>query len=293
MIVKKLTSEDIEKRKEELAARLRSFLEASPLYTKLKIDLSCVTQTGDFFIDNRVNVISKECSICGAKRDFKNNQGTIVVQEHLKARIKVQVQNIRTEIIHLQFTCTICKEEEALFFIESNKEEGWIRKIGQVPPFDISIPKEIVKELGQDAELYKRARMCMSQSHGVGACAYLRRLVENQINVWLKLIYELKEYENADSEELKKIDDAIKSRNFSQKTEITYQSAPKSLIVEGVNPFKLIHDHLSGGLHGLDEDRCTEIAVELSEIVEYVVSELNRENKSKKKFLEKIRKVQK
>ncbi len=133
----------------------------------------------------------------------------------------------------------------------------------------------------------------MSQSHGIGACAYLRRLIENQINPWLQLLYELKEYENADQEELKKIDDAIKAKNFSQKTEIASQFAPKYLTVKGINPLKQIHKFLSSGLHGLDEDTCTKIAVELSALVEYVVSQLNRENRSKREFLEKIRKLEK
>jgi flagellin-specific chaperone FliS len=292
----KLTAEEIAEQEEITAQQFKSFLEESPLYSKLKVNFSSdFDEPESFDISDYVNAISRECSVCGTKREFKPlvPQVKVRIRGEKKSDYVLEVSGRTTEVNGIRFKCQLCKENLVLFLIEINRIEGWIRKVGQVPSFDISVPKEIAKELGQDAELYKRARMCMSQSHGIGACAYLRRLIENQINPWLQLLYELKEYENADQEELKKIDDAIKAKNFSQKTEIAYQFAPKYLTVKGINPLQQIHKFLSSGLHGLDEDTCTKIAVELSALVEYVVSQLNRENRSKREFLEKIRKLEK
>jgi hypothetical protein len=135
--------------------------------------------------------------------------------------------------------------------------------------------------------------MCISQSHGIGACAYLRRLIENQINPILKLLYEIKEQSNTKLEELTKIEEAINSKNFSTKTEVASQILPDTLVVEGLNPLKLIHEDLSIGLHALSEDKCTEIAQELSWAVEYVIRELNRQQKSKKEFAERMKSLAK
>jgi len=273
---------------------LKNFFEEKPLYSKQNIELKRDLDIDkfvslDFLPLNRldkfrkyVECISVNCSICEKERNFEATVSEPIENQYFHNSEQPQFH-------FFTFQCVLCGRDSISYFVEFNLSEGWIRKVGQRPPRSISVPDDISKELGEDAELYKRALMCISQSHGIGACAYLRRLIENQINPILKLLYEIKEHSNEESEDLKKIQEAIKGKDFSRKTEVASQILPDSLVVDGLNPLKLIHEDLSAGLHGLTEERCTEIAQELSWAVEYVIRELNRQRKSKREFAERMK----
>jgi hypothetical protein len=274
---------------EVLKNDLKTFFEKKPLYStqmvnfSRKIDDKSIVVIEIDFKEN-VKTILGDCPYCERERNFNQIDLKIINEGHQP-----------TEFYFLSFKCVHCSKSFISYLIqlELKPQSGRIRKIGQFPAKSISVPVDLKQELGADAELYKRALMCISQSHGIGACAYLRRLIENQINPLLNLLYEIKEYENAEVEELEKIKETIKSKDFSRKTEILAEILPKSMIVAGINPLKLIHNFLSDGLHNLDEDRCTEIAQEISSAVEYVIRELNRQQKSKKAFAEKMKSLAK
>lgn len=274
---------------------LKNFFEKKPLYSKQNIELerdfdenkyvslSITPENAPARFTKFIECISVFCSVCEKERNFKCTDSDPIKNQRFYHDPEYP------KFCFYSFQCVLCRKDLISYFIEFNLCEGWIRKVGQKPPKSISVPDDISKELGEDAELYKRALMCISQSHGIGACAYLRRLIENQINPILKLLYEIKEHTNAESEDLKKIQEAINGKDFSRKTEVASQILPDSLVVDGLNPLKLIHEDLSAGLHGLTEERCTEISQELSWAVEYVIRELNRQQKSKREFAEKMK----
>lgn len=164
-----------------------------------------------------------------------------------------------------------------------------MRKIGQVPPAEISVPSVIAKALGNDAILFKRAKMCVSQSFGLGACAYLRRILENNVDELLRMIRAARELEGATEPELRKIDDALNGKSFEDKTSVAYSAAPTSLTVDGVNPFKLIHDELSRNLHAMSEDECTLAAQRVASSIAFVVTELKRQHQMRDEFAEEMR----
>ena len=105
------------------------------------------------------------------------------------------------------------------------------------------------------------------------------------------MIYDVLKSEGEDESKLEEIQQTIKGKNFESKLEIAYKVLPKSLIVEGQNPLKLIFDDLSSGIHSKSEDECNDIAVRFSNSVEYVISELSGHLKNKSKFIDSIRSI--
>jgi hypothetical protein len=260
---------------------LQSFIEKEPLYKKLKAKLP------KHSLEMSLEVIFLKCHTCLAERPFHDK----ISRHSFITSIGPTV--VSTGIRRYEFLCTGCNTERFECWVEINKESDWVRKVGQAPPWSIDIPSELEKELGDDAKLYKKALALMSQSYGMGACAYLRRMIENQINPILKIIYEIEKINGVSEENLQKITDAINSKNFTPKIEMAYALLPPSIIVDGENPVKLIHDQLSIGIHSLDEDQAMEVAMKIKSAFEYVVIELNRQQKSKKKFIEEIRSIPK
>jgi len=165
--------------------------------------------------------------------------------------------------------------------------------VGQDPPWSVAVPKAIVEALGEDLDLYQKAKMSLSQSYGIGACAYLRRILENQVNTILDLLYESKRASGASENELLEIQTIRSSRVSAEKTAVAYKFAPASLVIEGNNPLKFIHDFMSEAIHELSEDECTGRARQVTAALEYVVRELRHEQELRKDFLESIRSLDK
>jgi len=194
-------------------------------------------------------------------------------------------------IATIVYRCTHC-DSPFWCSIEVSDEE-WMRKVGQLPPYDISIAPDLQNALGEDATLYKRAQICMSQSFGIAACSYLRRLLENQITPLLRLVYEARKEEGEDVGELSEILDAKVAEN---KIRLANRVLPKSLEVPGDNPLELIYDKLSASLHRQSEQECMEIATEASQVLRYVIVSINDEyerRKSKNRYVELIKGLRK
>lgn len=177
---------------------------------------------------------------------------------------------------------------------EWTEGEKWIRKVGQLPAYDITVSADLRNALREDTKLYKHALICMSQSFGVGACAYLRRTLENQIAPLFQIVYEVREEEGADEKELLTIRDVINSKTAEEKIRLANQVLPASLVVQGDNPLELIYDRLSAGLHRQDEAECMGIADEASKVLEYVIVSLNdkrQQQQARALYAERIREL--
>jgi hypothetical protein len=222
---------------------------------------------------------------CKAERPFR--------QAEYQSGFRNQPGDTRYDgnITTIVYRCTHC-DSPFWCSIEVSDEE-WMRKVGQLPPYDISIAPDLQKALGEDATLYKRAQICMSQSFGIAACSYLRRLLENQITPLLRLVYEARKEEGEDVGELSEILDAKVAEN---KIRLANRVLPRSLEVPGDNPLELIYDKLSAGLHRQSEQECIEIATEASQVLRYVIVSINDEyerRKSKNRYVELIKGLRK
>ena len=189
------------------------------------------------------------------------------------------------KVYSLLFRCSACSSDfrcwiEVPINDMGNKQKV-IRKVGQLPPFDISIPRRLENALGDDALLYKRARICVSQSFGVGACTYLRRILENQITPLLQTVYQNRQDDGASEEELNAVRKIMDKGSAEERIKLANEVLPQALRVAGENPLELIYDKLSAGLHRQDEQQCTAVATEVRDALEHVFVGLSVERQQR------------
>lgn len=252
---------------------LKEFLETRPLYSKLRVKLP------DYFHLALPDVLFLPCSVCNNTTPFRDDRpsGSGAGMPPPPKR--------RSGVREIYYQCTGCEQSVFLCWVEVKYyKEEWVRKVGQLPMWLPSIPKDIAEELGEDAELYQKALRCMAESYGIAACAYFRRLIEKHINPLLQLLYEVKKNRGAGEEELTRIQEAIASKSFSAKTEFAAEIAPASIIVDGHNPLKEIHERLSVGIHTLDEETANNYAIEMRAALEFIVRNLRREIEERKAY---------
>ena len=257
---------------------VKQVLERDPLYTRVK-----VTRLPQRYTDLYPDVLFLKCSKCKQQhpfRDYRSRGSGAGMPEPI----------LKTDVYHFQYTCTGCESTILRCWIEVNKEEEWLRKVGQLPPWDIGISGDVERILGEDAEFYKRARICISQSYGLAACAYLRRVLENQINEVLMLIREV-QVEEGSREKVAKLDSLLHSKSLDEKLSEAYRYAPNSIIVEGNNPLKLIYENLSDRIHNKSEEECVRCALEVSTAFEFIVVELARHKEARRDYEERIREL--
>jgi hypothetical protein len=81
----------------------------------------------------------------------------------------------------LNYLCRGCQKFHAYFTIKFSPDGKSYEKIGQFPPYELEISEDVEEHLGDLAAFYKKGLICESQSYGIGAFAYYRRVVESII----------------------------------------------------------------------------------------------------------------
>lgn len=259
----------------DFRAQFSHFLRDFTLYTKLRLKLP--PYNSGFHI---IDVLVLHCPTCKAERPFRYKEKGIRLPTYGGGNPEALKGGIKT----LKLDCTGCEESSYQWWWEVNVEGSWIRKIGQIPEWSIDIPADFEHDLAGDAEFYKKSLILMSQGYGLGACVYLRRIVENQINPLLELIKETRISEGSD-EKSDEITSAMGSKDFASKIKIASDALPTSLIVNGENPIKLIYDQLSISIHSLSDDDAMDIALKVKAAFEYVIRELKRQLETKRAFI--------
>lgn len=293
-------SELDEETQERVRKEFKSFIESAPLYQKHNLEHLPAT-----FSQIKPEILLLYCPVCTREQPFRDPVGVFRRVPDLSKPLTIgsgsnpvrnasisSPEHLDSRVYSVAKRCTGCGREQAHEFVcwvEVDAEKKWARKVGQVPPWTKRIDKTFAKALGNDAELYRRALDCISRAYGLGACAYLRRVVEHQIDPILRLILQVSEAAGADESELNEVRRTIEGKNFDEKAKLAYRVAPSSLIVEGTNPIKIIYSHFSAGVHTLDEEAALHVAAEIATALEYVVIELNRQKSAREKFAEKIK----
>lgn len=268
---------------ESVKEEFKGFLEKKPLYVKLKIKLP------DVLSRIQPDALILQCSICQAERPFRDprSYGSGAGMGAPPTR--------QSGLYTFYYQCTGCRQDSFTCWVEVNygdkENSDWVRKVGQLPMWLPPIAKDIKQELGENAELYQKALRNMNEGYGIGACAYLRRLIEKYINPLLQLLHDIKQSEGASIEELSQIQETIKAKDFSSKTKYASEIAPASILVEGHNPLKEIHERLSVGLHTLDEEKANEYAVIIRDALEFVVRGLHRQHEERKAYAAKLKQI--
>jgi hypothetical protein len=263
---------------------IKAFFETQPLLSWVKVELPELAR------DLYPELLDLYCPECDQKRpfrDLRSSGGGAGMPSQEPRRVE------NGDDYDVLLTCTGCRKSKFhCWFQVRLSPTPSLQKLGQLPPWELEIPSELRKSLGNNADFYRKTKVCLGQGYGVGACSYMRRVLEDQINPMLELIKEAMQRSNKPEAEIEEVKAAIKGKVFDEKMRIAYQHAPESMIIAGDNPLKRMHDNLSKGLHGLSESECVSIATEQLAILEYVVTELKRANEARRKYEGAVRATQ-
>lgn len=268
---------------------IKNFLETYPLYRKLSVDLP--SELEDLTFPN----VNLHCSNCNSEETFTlaNKYGEIIDQVSGPGKTVTRIPSsppIAGEVILLEYVCARCNEFKWFYFLRFGETSVYMQKIGQFPPYGIDPGKNITKMLGEHVYLFKKGLICESQSYGIGAYAYYRRIVELIIDELLNSIGDLidendkKDYEEALSK-------TKKTKNASEKIELVKDLLPKRLRPENVNPLATLHEKLSKGIHEKSDEECIEDAEAVRTILIYLVGQIIESGESSKQFTESMKKI--
>jgi len=287
------------------------FLSNKSLYYKLIA--ATVINNQDLKYDNPLDLKDKPFKfLCPKENDVQTFRTDAPNGSHLFARRMYNTEeseelplyfNEKTGFLdNTNHVTAVCQSCGALlhFLIRSYSDKSWdkrkeglniiLQKIGQYPPYDIQPEKIVQKYLTpEDLNLYRKALTNLSVSHGIGAFAYFRRIIENEIKRIIKDI-SLIEFEGVD-----KVKAAYRAyeQNHQMATLITAINPylPSSLILNGDNPIQLLYKQLSEGIHTLPEEECLERANMINILLTYVIKKVNEEKYQLKDVTEAMKKL--
>jgi len=163
-------------------------------------------------------------------------------------------------------------------------------KIGQFPPWEIESNTQIEKMLGDRASYWKKGLTCESQSYGIGAFGYYRRIVEEIIGELLDDIAGL-----MTGEELARYQAALEQTKKTivaqEKINLVKDLLPSVLRPEELNPLATLHSALSEGLHAKSDEECLEQAETIRQILTFLIEQVELNKAAKKQFTSGMRKL--
>ncbi|MFI5128478.1 MAG: hypothetical protein ACHQFX_00745 [Chitinophagales bacterium] len=159
---------------------------------------------------------------------------------------------------------------------QEEKPRYFIRKIGQYPAPEASmakLPDEISFFLSDESrELYEKALKNLDWEFGMGALAYFRRLIQNEVE---KIIEALS---NQYSSQGNKIAEALSNyKQLRQRTRFVEEITPflpKSLQDHGANSLSMLYDAASMGIDELTETECIKKSKDIDTLFRYLVRKI-------------------
>ena len=179
------------------------------------------------------------------------------------------------------YICKNCNQQRQTYYLLWNRkvrEVSSFQKVGQYPPPEEIIPRELgaalTKKSKEDLQYYKNALRCRNFNFGLGALSYLRRVVENRMNQLLDLIAELAKAHNFEPPQIVELETIKTSRTFDEKITFAAGILPPSLRPGGHNPVDLLHDIASDGIHNKSDEDCIALFDVSRQVFEYLFKEL-------------------
>lgn len=264
-------------------------LEARPLYSKWEADWQKDRITCGDLKGEAINVF---CEKCRSNQTF--NCKYFILNDENKSRYRPNTSLGKDEargILTLAYKCAHCNESFRTFVIHIDNN-GYMKKIGQFPPLDIAIPKEISSLNNKEIkELYLRGRTSENQGYGIGAFSYYRRIVELCIE---ELINDIEKIIPPD----KKVEyiNIIKKLKAEKTAEGRINLIKDTIVDTSIhgNPISKLYELSSIGIHKLSDEKCLEFADSLRTLLIYTIEEISREKNKKeglKKAMDKIEKL--
>lgn len=253
------------------------FLEQYPLYRKFRMDVPPQ-------LDQLERpAIHMDCQVCDSSQTFNMVSG----YAEREMSLAFPTENA---VVRAMYQCTSCGKFRRYFLLKFGPNRDYVMKVGQEPPWDISLDKTLKKMLGSLADYYKKGLISESQSYGIGAYSYYRRIVDEIIDELLDDIAELM----ADEERnryLKALEQAKKTKITQDKITLVKDLLPPILRPGDINPLQILHDVLSEGLHRESDEHCIELAMEVREALEFLVNQVAATKKASARFTEVMRKL--
>lgn len=255
----------------------RKFLETYPLYRKFKINQ---TPPSLEFLDKPA--IHMRCDVCKSDQTFN------MTNEYYENRFINDP--VSGSVLRAEYLCTSCSAFRRYFLLKFGVSEDYVMKVGQEPPWDISLDRNLEKLLGDHAEYYKKGLICESQGYGIGAFSYYRRITEEIIDQLLTEIADL--IPSGDREAYNKaLEQAKKTTVAQDKIELVKDLLPEILKPDNVNPLSILHDTLSRGLHSKPDEQCLELAGIVRDALVFLVNQVLERKAATSKFTKSMRKL--
>jgi hypothetical protein len=195
----------------------------------------------------------------------------------------------------LNFTCGNCKAktERSIWYRyfcttdHSGIDTATIAFVAQWPKWAPTISNSLQRLLGSRVELLRRAIYCQRIGFGIAACAYLRRLIEEETNDLLDMI-ETAAKEEGDEKMLANLAEARKQQRAEDRLSLAKTTVPKSLTRGGHNPLAKLYGVLSGELHAGSDAEAQKLASEIMATVMFVFETLKEDQRRSAEYLKTI-----
>lgn len=261
-------------------AVIKEFLESAPIYSWKEFAMPQVNRSG---ID--IDAVDSVCTTCKQERPFHN-------VEHSRLR-NMRLDALATGVSHLAFECVSCRSEKRLYFVEHVVKGRLIQmqKFGELPRQRLVRNKHLQKFLEDDLDNFEKGIVCIATGYGIGAFAYWRRIVEDNVDRLLGLILDDATASGVPSQASDAIAQLRGNERMSKKIDIANTALPDYLKPNGANPLGRLYGLLSDGVHNLSEQECLEKAQNARACLEYLVGELSSRKASRQQFVSMIGKL--
>lgn len=273
------------------------FIEEKPLYYKLT---KGIPKEAVSIYPNKIEVY---CSGCKYFRPFhkpgygkgkqwgrQESGKKSVVDEEISNIVEKVTNSLRSGIYELKYDCSGCFKKQFLCWIEVNINEGWIRKVGQIPPWNKNSDNNLTKLISPYKEYYRKGLACESHSYGIGAYSYYRRIVEEVIDDLLNSIEDLIEPSEKETY-LKALNKVKKTIVAKEKIALVKDLLPPVLRPQGFNPLSILHSSLSEGIHNESDEKCLERAEQIRNVLAFLANQIALHHESSKVFTESMRRL--
>jgi hypothetical protein len=198
--------------------------------------------------------IQLHCDQCGASRYF-SHRGTPVPFGN------------QTLNVFLPYACRTCNLTQKIFAIFLDHDEtdgsGQALKYGEWPVFGPPTSGRLLSLVGSERDMFMKGRRAESQSLGVGAFTYYRRIVETLKNKLIDEIVRVGERARVQQQMLDSLAAAKKEAQFSRAVDLAANAVPPTLLIDGHNPLSLLRTALTEGNAAKSDDEALEIATSM------------------------------
>jgi hypothetical protein len=170
-----------------------------------------------------------------------------------------------SKLTYLTYVCSNCRRTKKMFSIYAvidgdDRPNGTSYKFGEFPAYGPPTPARLIKLFEGERETFLKGRRSEIQGLGIGAFSYYRRVVENQKNRILDEVIRVCEKIGTPPEMIRVLQEAKAEVQFTKALEDVKDAIPQALLINGHNPFTLLHRPLSRGLHALSDEQCLAMA---------------------------------